>query len=101
MSTKRIGTFTESGNSGVTGAPGVHVAGPLNLSIWGTFEATVTLQRSFDGGSTWLTCSLDAQGTPAVFTGAVELRIDDAEPGTLYRLSCVWASGTVNYRFGG
>jgi len=27
--------------------------GPVNVSIAGTFTATVTLQRSFNGGTTW------------------------------------------------
>ena len=32
---------------------GVALHGYFNLSISGTWVATVTLQRSFDGGSTW------------------------------------------------
>ncbi len=32
----------------------VRIVGEFNLSISGTFVATVTVQRSFDGGVNWL-----------------------------------------------
>ena len=32
---------------------GIDIKGSFDLSISGTFSATVTVQRSFDGGSTW------------------------------------------------
>jgi len=35
-------------------------AGHFNFSIWGTFVATITVQRSFDDGTTWLDCEIFA-----------------------------------------
>lgn len=66
---------------------------PFNVSVSGTFSATVALQRSFDGGSTWLTVWTT--------TTAAELVVDTVEPGTLWRLGVRtgdYTSGTVAAR---
>ena len=63
---------------------------PFNVSVSGTFSATVALQRSFDDGSTWL----DVWTT----TTAAELVVDTVEPGTLWRIGVRlgdYTSGTV------
>lgn len=88
------GTFTATG----TGAS-VPVArrGDLNLSLWGTFAATVTLQRSFDGGTTWLPLTY-IDGTTPSWTGAISTPWPEAELGVLYRFACTYTSGTVNWR---
>lgn len=64
-----------------------------NVSIWGTFVATVKLQRSFDDGVTWLTCKT----TTVPFEGfGVE-----TEAQIQYRYEVTnWVSGTINYRLG-
>lgn len=51
---------------------------PFNLSVSGTWAGTVTLQRSFNNGSTWL----DVYST----TGNVETVVDNVESGVLWRL---------------
>lgn len=66
----------------------------FNLSIWGTFIAAVTLQRSFDGGTTWL----DVKS----YAGPLEDRGFEPE-GALYRVGVKtggFTSGTVNVRLG-
>jgi hypothetical protein len=50
LATSGTGTFTATG--GGTAVP-VARRGDLDISLWGTFVATVTLERSYDG-STWL-----------------------------------------------
>lgn len=72
---------------------------PFNVSIWGTFVATVQLERSFDDGSTWVVCSRDSAGTNASYTAPASLLIEEPEAGVLYRLNCAaYTSGTVSYR---
>lgn len=66
----------------------------FNLSIWGTFVATVTLQRSFDNGQTWLDV--------ATYTAPKEDTGMDPE-GNLLRVGVKtgdFTSGTVNVRIG-
>ncbi|NUB07020.1 hypothetical protein FW320_12650 [Azospirillum sp. Vi22] len=72
--------------------------GKFNVSLWGTFVATVALERSFDGGTTWLNCTRP-DGTANAFTAPVSLVCDEPETGVLYRLNCsAFTSGTVNWR---
>lgn len=69
----------------------------FNFSLWGTFVATVRLERSFDRGVTWL--PVTAFGTPVEFAGPVSESWEDIED-VLYSLNCTAiTSGTVNYRF--
>lgn len=66
----------------------------FNLSIWGTFSAVVTLQRSFDGGTTWLDV--------ATYGAPIEDRGFEPE-GALYRVGVKtggFTSGTCNVRLG-
>lgn len=88
------GSFTATGQSA-----GALIRGKFNLAIWGTFTASVALERTFDGGTTWLNCSLDAAGSPNALTVPVALICEEPEPGVLYRLNCSsYTSGTVNWR---
>lgn len=71
----------------------------LNVSVWGTFNATAQLERSFDGGATWLPVSRDIVGSGAVFSAPFSLQVRETESGVLYRLNCTaYTSGTINYR---
>lgn len=92
------GTFGATGQS-ASFAP---IAGrPFTLSLWGTFSATVALQRSIDGGTTWITASRDSAGAAASYTAAGVIAVEEPEADALYRLNCTaYASGTVNYRLG-
>ncbi|AWJ91415.1 hypothetical protein Sp245p_16345 (plasmid) [Azospirillum baldaniorum] len=87
------GAFTGIGSGGEA-TP----RGKFNVSIWGAFVATVALERSFDGGTTWLNCTRP-DGTANAFTAPASLVCDEPETGVLYRLICSsYTSGTVNWR---
>ena len=69
----------------------------FNISLWGTFVATVQLERTFDG-TNWL--PITANGTQLMkFTAPCSEQWSDDEVGPQYRLNCTsWTSGTVSYR---
>lgn len=94
--TVQTGTF----GSTTTSTP-VLLYGPINVSFWGTFSASTTIQRSFDGGVTWINVAQDTSGTVATYTTAITLVLNEPESAVFYRLSCTYVSGTVNYRFSG
>lgn len=67
----------------------IHLKGPFNFSLSGTWTATVTLQRSFDGGTTPLDTDTKSANTED---------IGDAVEGALYRFGVKtgdYTSGTV------
>lgn len=69
-------------------------------------NATVVIERSFDGGVTWLECNIGGAGTPAQYqlgsaaiNNPVSVVVSEPEQGVAYRLHCTaYTSGTVNYR---
>ena len=76
-----------------TGA--IKVRGLFNLSLSGTWVATVHIQRSFDSGTTWLDV--------ASYTANIEDLGDEPEAGVLYRAGVKtgnYTSGTVVLRIG-
>ena len=88
------GSFTGTGTS----AP-VLVKGSFNFVVWGTFSGSVALERSPDGGTTWINCSTDAGGTPNAVAVPTSVRCFEPESGILYRVNCgTFASGTINWR---
>jgi len=64
------------------------------------FNATVQLERSFDGGATYVPCNLGSGGILAQWTtGPVSLTFGEPEKNVLYRLNCLaYDTGTINYR---
>jgi hypothetical protein len=65
--------------------------------LWGTFVGTVTLEKSFDAGTTWIPASVN--GTALSYTVPIGDVYLPAELGVQYRLNCtVFTSGTINYR---
>lgn len=88
------GTFTATGQSAsFTPVPGR----AFNPSLWGTFVATMALERSFNEGSTWLPVS--QYGAAITFTGPMSESALETEVGVIYRWNCTaYTSGTVNYR---
>lgn len=65
------------------------------------YSGSVQLERSFDGGSTWVVAGIGGDGTMAIYnTGTpVSAAFGEPERGVLYRLNCTsWASGTIYYR---
>lgn len=72
-----------------------------------TFNGTVQLERSLDGGLTWIVCNIGASGVLAQWTGAtvgpVSFTFGEPERQCLYRLNCtaltsVLGGGVLNYR---
>jgi len=55
----------------------VPILGPFNLSLSGTWAGTITLQRTFDGGTTWRDV--------ATYTANIEDAGHEPELGVLYR----------------
>lgn len=89
------GSFTASGNG--ASVPVVRRASDMNVSLSGTFVATIVPQRSFDGGTTWLPLTY-VDGSAISWTAPMSTPIPAPELGTLWRLACTWTSGTVTWR---
>jgi hypothetical protein len=71
----------------------------FNIALWGTFDATTVLERSFDEGATWLPCSLNTSGDQAAYTTALSATVFEPEGGVRYRWRCsIFNSGTISYR---
>lgn len=88
------GTFTGTGNG-----TAVSMLGSFNLELSGTWVGTVQLERSFDGGTTYVAVGKDTSGTAATYTSNVSIVVVEPEPGALYRIRCTaYTSGTVAYR---
>jgi|HubBroStandDraft_4_1064222.scaffolds.fasta_scaffold00045_19 hypothetical protein len=65
------------------------------------YSATVQLERSFDGGATWICCNVGGSGQLAQWATGTPVNITFGEPekNVLYRLNCIaYTSGTINYR---
>ena len=96
------GSFTATGRSTpfapiVGGSPN-NIA-QFNVSLSGTFVATVTLDRSFDNGVTWIVCSSDGAGSAASFTAPISVVAEEPEAGVIYSFNCsAFTSGTATYR---
>lgn len=98
--TINLGGLTTAQVAGLTSA-----SDPAALFEHAIPEATVRLERSFDGGVTWLTAGVGG-GAPASWTlGAATITwpisVVAAEPEqqVAYRLNCVaYTSGTIRYR---
>lgn len=66
-----------------------------------TYSGTVEIERSFDGGSTWLPYCWPGSTTLAKVTGGAPFSTTILEPElqVLYRVACsAYTSGTINYR---
>lgn len=83
------GSLAADGSSDVRGVTRKR----YNMSVWGTFDATVTLQRKFPGESDWLSCK---QVTAAYEGVGIE-----TEAKVEYRFTVSnYVSGTINFRLG-
>jgi len=90
-----IGLVEKAVTAENTFSDGLYTEGAFNLSISGTFVATITVQRSFDQGSTWRDVD--------TFTAPIETYGTDPEPVVVYRAGVKtgdFTSGTVNIRIG-
>ena len=74
--------------------------GAFNVAIWGTFVATLQVEKSYDGGTTWIPLFNFFTGAAVAFTAPGSLQIGECERGVTYRMHCTqYVSGTANYRF--
>ncbi len=82
----------------------------LTMAFWGWFNAalvftgtgTMVLEKSFDGGTTWLTVrdGVGSTAQAASYTASVSLTFFEPEQGVLYRWNCTLHGGTgaIAYR---
>lgn len=95
-------SFTATGQSG-----SVPVFGEFSVSIWGTplngdgtsgaFVGTVRLERSADGGTTWVPASTDGVGTVAMYSATTAVQGTEFFTGATYRFNCInYTSGTID-----
>lgn len=94
--------FAEALAAGSLSATGVSLAvemdAPFNLSVWGSPGGAWAIERSFDGGTTWIPLSL-SDGSANAFNGNVTLPILNVfEAGVLYRINWTRTSGTLFWR---
>ena len=88
MATLISGSFTTTGVSNSS-----MIYRNFNVSVQGTFVATVDLERSFDNGTTWEVVES--------YTAPVSKSLNEVEALVSYRLNCsAFTSGQVNYRIG-
>lgn len=93
MSTLAQGSFTAATKSAT-----VLFKGDFNVTLSGTFAATVALERSFDLAATWNPITY-FDGAPVRWTAPVSTPFSEVEDGVVYRLNCIaFVSGTVNWR---
>jgi hypothetical protein len=100
---------TFSGTSGTFDfAPGYSAANVLggtdNGAAYGTVavSGTVQLEKSYDGGYTWVAAGVGGAGQQAIYVNVAGFSTawTEVEKGVLYRLNATaWVSGTLNYRF--
>lgn len=65
------------------------------------FTGSIQLERSFDGGATWLVCNIGGSGTLAIYTAGTPINLTFGEPEkqVLYRWNCTALSaGAINFR---
>lgn len=109
-----LANFVVAGSlTGVGASTPFAIYGAFNVIIGGltpvtAFNATIQLQRSFDGGTTWFVCGIGGSGQGAIYVGStlagqnVSFVAAEPERGVYYRLACTaFTSGTINYRISG
>ncbi len=82
--------------------------GKFNVTVSGVFVATVRLERSPDGGVTWvpITVQTSVGGATAVtqlytWSAPGVDAVEENVPGAQYRLNCTsYTSGTISYYIG-
>lgn len=78
--------------------------GAFNLAMWGTFTGTILVEKTYDGGTTWVPVAQDVAGTPASYSLAltasgINLTLCEIETQVAWRIRCTaYTSGTLNYR---
>lgn len=76
--------------------------GWFNFTVYGTFSATVVLEKSYDGGTTWLGVTIPFTTTAVTTTTAKSFQLFEPERGVLYRSNATaYASGSASTRISG
>jgi hypothetical protein len=85
--------------SGVSAGGGIAIIpGTFNITLSGAFVATVVLERSFDGGSTWFGATL-VDDTPISWQVRVSTWWSEPESNVMFRLRCTaFTSGSIGWR---
>ena len=79
---------------------GFPVYGTFNFSLTGTFTATVRLEKTFNGGSTYVPVVNINTGSIVALTSPGAVVVGEPERGVAYRANCTaYTSGTIAYRF--
>jgi len=88
------------GTLAATGTIGPFMAqGEFNVAVWGTFSGTAVLEKSYDGGTTYIPVDFNSGTVAASFTAPVATTVREPEAGCLYILNCTtYTSGTMNLR---
>jgi len=69
----------------------------VELQISGTL--TVAIQRSFDGGTTFVTVAQSADGTAAAYTASTSFSLFEPEEGVYWRVNVTsFTSGSCTFR---
>lgn len=66
-----------------------------------SYTGTINIERSFDGGATWLLCNIGGAGQVAQYAAGtpVTLTFGEPEKQVLYRLNCIaFTTGPISYR---
>lgn len=66
-----------------------------------SYVGNIQLERSFDGGATWIVCNIGGSGALAQWSAGTPVSLSFGEPEreVQYRLNCLtYSSGTINYR---
>lgn len=92
------GTLSAGSLAATGSSSGAIFLGNFNLTLSGTWVGTVALERSFDGGATYVTCSTDSIGTASAYTANCSVVCYEPEGGVFYRVTFTRTSGTVVYR---
>lgn len=93
----RVTSGTISGTGGTAGAA---ILGDVLFAISGTFTGAVQLERSFDGGTTYVPAR-DELGGLVQLALPGEIKVSETEGGVLYRLNCTALSaGTIAWQVG-
>jgi hypothetical protein len=76
--------------------------GWFNFTVYGTFSGTVVLEKSYDGGTTWVGTHIPFTTSVVTTTAVASFQLFEPERGVLYRSNCTaYSSGTANTRISG
>lgn len=95
-----IATSVATGTlSSAAAGAGKVFTGTFNVELQISGTLTAALQRSFDGGTTYVTVAQSADGTAATYTASTSLTLFEPEEGVYWRVSVTaFTSGSCIYR---